>query len=331
MPLEASCPRCGLTVPVVDLGLGMPPCPSCAGPLEEIPEAEVTAEAPGWGWKEIGLPPEQAPLGPNWWKVRRGLRLVQFGLRLFFVGWGLLVMATVAVLLFRVADRDEGDMLLVALGLLVGPLGLLVTGLFAVGRLYCCAFAEKPSWGKKLAWGSAIFTLLGALSWLVPPILYPPILDSTWPLDPGSEDLATAWLVSLACVLPGELAFLFFLREVGRCLNDRTTQLQVKRVFVVLGVCLVLLGAAVVVVPWLDSQAEQQQQGGEAEEPDELSALEKVGRWLGIMFRLGSVPLVGILLGLGSMVLVGRYLLAVGAARQAIDRRLPAPPLTSNP
>src|SRR5262245_3446569 len=96
----ASCPRCGLSVQVLDLGLGPSPCPSCGGPLEEVPDAEL--EAP---------PPD--PLAGGWPKVRLGLRMVEVGLRVFFAAWGLLVMAAVAVLVFRIADAEAADELMV--------------------------------------------------------------------------------------------------------------------------------------------------------------------------------------------------------------------------
>ena len=41
MPLLASCPRCDVSLAVVDLGGGPLLCPTCGGPLEEIPDAEL--------------------------------------------------------------------------------------------------------------------------------------------------------------------------------------------------------------------------------------------------------------------------------------------------
>jgi hypothetical protein len=256
--------------------------------------------------------------------VRRGLRLAERGLRLLFAASGLLVMAAVAVLVFRVADRNEGDRLLVGVGLALGPVGFLLGCLFTAARANCLAFDEKPGRGSKLASVSAVATLLGTLSWLVPPVLYPP-----WPPSLESRELALGWLVSLACVLPGELAFLLFVREVGRCLNDRATQELVKRVFTILGLFLVLLVTAAVVVPLLDGQAEQQPQEA-AEGEEESPELSLSGRVV-MVLRLGAAPLAGILVGLVAISLVGRYVQAVTAARRAIDRRLPRPAVESVP
>src|SRR5262249_12845154 len=125
MALFAACPRCGLSVTVLDLGQGPPRCPSCAAELEEIPDADMVAEGPppppplptssssaaAWDWSQArpvhlpdrpdkdGLPPGPSPrpLGPGWRSVARGLGMVQAGLVLFFAGWGLLVLAAFAL------------------------------------------------------------------------------------------------------------------------------------------------------------------------------------------------------------------------------------------
>ena len=69
-------------------------------------------------------------------------------------------MAAVAVLVFRVADRDEGDRLLVGVGLALGPVGFLLGFLFTAARANCLAFDEKPGRGRKLAWVSVVATFL---------------------------------------------------------------------------------------------------------------------------------------------------------------------------
>src|SRR5262245_55466156 len=102
MPLSASCPRCGFSLDEPDLSTGLPPCPSCGSPLEVVPEADPAPpppppEAPPP--PAVEAPPPPPPLlSASWPKVRRGLRLMQVALRLFFAGWGLVVMAGVGVL-----------------------------------------------------------------------------------------------------------------------------------------------------------------------------------------------------------------------------------------
>src|SRR5262245_51588487 len=94
----ACCPRCGLSMQVLDLGMGGPPlCPSCACAMEEVPDADLVAEGPP-------AEPARRPLSPGWQGVGRGLALVQLGLLVFFGGWGLAVMAAFALVVFSLVD-----------------------------------------------------------------------------------------------------------------------------------------------------------------------------------------------------------------------------------
>jgi hypothetical protein len=256
--------------------------------MEEVPDADLVAEGPP-------AEPAPRPLGPGWQSVGRGLGLVQLGLLVFFGGWGLVVMATFALLVFSLADAERAGDLLVHLSLLGNLLGVVVCTLLVAGRLRCCAFDEKPSSGSSLARLSVAATLLGALSWLVLLVLSAPV----WSFALPPAALVVGWLVGLTFTGLGEVTFLLFLREAGRCLPDPIIGDRVRRLFTGLGLFTGLVLVAALLSLLL------------------LASLGQTGVW----FRLALLAAV-ILVGIAGVALVVRYLAAVSAARQAIGGRL---------
>ena len=298
----ASCPRCGLSMQVLDLGGSGPPlCPSCAGPMDEVPDADLVAEGPPLDrlTPELSSAAPLPPLGGGWHRVDRGLALVRLGLMTFFGGWGLIVMATFAIVVFGIVDRERAVQLLVPLALLSNLLGVITCALFAAGRLSCCAFDEKPSVGPRLLRFSVGATLLAVLAWLGLLVLSLPWLDLGLP----GEALWFGWALGVACTCQGEVMFLLFVREAGRCLRDRVIQDRVTRFFGGLDLFVAILLACMVAVPL-------------------LGTLLLPGEGHSVLF-FGLVVLTAVVvLGVSSTTLVVRYLLAVNAARQSIRDRL---------
>jgi hypothetical protein len=335
MALFAACPRCGLSVTVLDLGEGPARCPACAAELEEVPDADRVAEGPplppplptsssstaAWDWSQArpvhlpdmpdkdGLPPGPSPrpLSPGWRSVVRGLGMVQVGLILFFAGWGVLVLAAFALTIYAMIDQNRARELLDGLSLLGSGLGILVYALFVVGRLYCTAFDEKHSSGRGLAWFSAGATLVAALSWIALLLLFTPWLADA--VSPETQILG--WFVALGCNCLGEVMFLLLVRELGRCLKDRHTQDRVGRFFTGLGLFIGLVLVGMVVVPLVG-----------------FVILPGLGARGFLVFDLVMLAAV-VLAGIGITTLVVRYLQAVNAARLAISQRLAALAVTT--
>ncbi len=300
MGLIASCPRCGLSMQVLDLGIGGPPlCPNCAVPLEELPEAEVVGgELPPPS--DTTAPPP--PLAPAWQGVRQGLRLMHRGLLVLFAGWELLLLAVVTILIFRIADklREESDTYLLWLPLAANAVALLVLALFVAARRRCRSL-DKETPAAKLAHDCARLTAVAALLWLLPPalLLLGLVLSVPYLL------VVIGWGVALVCGGVAEVLFLRFLREVGRILPDKTTQDHVARLLRGLGLFGGAVAGAAVLVGLLSAVLPGREGTGAAV--------------FGVLLLI-----VVLLLGVGSSALLVRYLLAVLAARRVVEQRLPA-------
>jgi hypothetical protein len=296
MGLIASCPRCGLSMQVLDLGIGGPPrCPTCEVPLEELPEAEAIGEpAP----EET---PALPPLTPTWLHVQQGLHLMHRTLLLLFACWGLLLVAAAANLVFRLADREKADSLFLYLPLAASAVAVGVTAYSLPGRRACSRLDEPTSPAPKRACDSARAAVLAGVLWLIPPLLL--LLGLLVPIP--TLLLVIAWAAALLCSAVSEVLFLLFLREVGRSLADRPTQNHVKHFFRGLALLLAGLVAVSVIVSLLNVML-----------PDEGAGPTIFGILLFLLVAL---------LGVGSSALLARYLLAVLAARRALEQRLPAP------
>jgi hypothetical protein len=288
----ASCPQCGLSMQVLDLGIGGPPvCPTCAVAMEEVPDAEMVAEGPPQG----PLP----PLDATWRPVGRGLGLVTLALAVFFAGWGLVLIAGFADIVFRLVDQDRAVALFVFVLFAGSVLFAVVNVLLAFGRVSCCATVPGGP-DRQLAQRSLAATVLGALVWLALAVWSALLLPETPPLGA----LVVFWLIGLVLLGISEVMFLRFIRTAARSLNDRTILEEVNwffarrgRVFAA-GLVVVVLAAllAGVVV-------------GTAEEAPSLTVDV-------------ALVLLAVLLGVASTPLLAREVRAVGTAKQSIEERL---------
>jgi hypothetical protein len=277
---------------VLDLGSGGPPlCPSCAVPMEDVPDADMVAEGPPQG----PLP----PLDSSWRGLFRGLNLVWLGLVLFFFGWGLVLIATFANFVFRLVDQDRAVALFVYLVFAASVLFGIVGVVLGAGRLYCCVPAtDGPD--RKRARDSAAAALVGALLWLA-------LAVWTWVWLPDAPPLwllLVGWLVALAVSAAGELMFLFWVRAAGKSLNDQGIVAGANWFFGGRGLYFAI-GQVVLVLVALSTALIL----GNAEEPPSLSV------------DVALVLLV-VLLGVAGTALVARYLRVVAAAQQTLDQRL---------
>jgi hypothetical protein len=318
-------------VTVLDLGEGPRRCPSCAAELEEVPDADMEAEGPppapplptssveaaAWDRQQASPPdesesadplsgPSLTGLRPPWQSVVRGLHLVRLGQLLFFVGWGLLVMAAVALIIFAMIDAERAANLLGSLALFCSSTAVAVCSVLVAGRLCCCKFDEKQSSGRTLAWFSAGATLLAALLWLALLVLaLPSFADAV-----GRTGLFLGWLVALVASGLAEAMFLLFIRAVGRCLYDRPAQEQARWFLTGPGLFLGLALLAVVVAP--------------------VGLLLVGGLGARMPLLIGLLLLAAVVVaGVGVPALVSRYLGALAAARLAIGQRRTALAVTT--
>lgn len=231
-------------------------CSRCGGTVE-VPHATVsvaeaaarfrTEAAPSAAGKDaspplrIGDPPPPAPAppgslpgvrrAPEWQGVRRGLLRVPRGIRTWALGATIAISAVALWFHLRPSMPAQmplaGGVLGVGLGLLVGLPGALVMMWGAthltIGRLQ---LLSAPGSGRLQA--LALFAAGGAMLTLVD--LF--VVAIPWLLGP----------IVLLVHLGAEIAFLFFLRELGRRFGDTALAANAFRfaIFAVVGVAVVL-------------------------------------------------------------------------------------------
>jgi hypothetical protein len=262
--------------------------------MEEVPDAEVVAEGDPIG------PPGQ--LNESWRPVARGLQRVQQGLAILFAGWGLLLLAAFADLVFRLVDKERADRLFVFVLLGANLLFAVVSAMLAAGRRLSCA-ATKEGLDRRLGQRSAATGALEALLWVVL-LVWAALSLGALPLP----WLLGGWLLALAVGGTADVMFMLYLRALGRSLSDREILEEAGWFFRGRGRYLSLglgaLIAAAFVSGFLVGTAEEG-----SSFPVDLALLALV-----------------ILLGVASTAVVARYLRVAAAAQESVEDRLPEKP-----